>query len=68
MPDSPAGRAGIEVGDTIESLEGRPVSTWSLTDVEGLLEGSPVGRRVTIGLRRGEVAKTVTIVLREVLK
>jgi len=68
MPGSPAARAGIEYGDAIDTIEGRPAASWKLTEVEDLLENGPEGRRVTLGIRRGDVTKTVTFALREVLK
>lgn len=34
MPDSPAETAGLEVGDRIVEIEGRPIHTWSeMTDI-----------------------------------
>ncbi len=68
MPGSPAERAGVAVGDVVESLEGKPIASWSYADVDALLERGADGTRVTLGLRRGDTTKTATIVLKEMLK
>lgn len=64
-PESPAEKAGLQVGDVLLSLDGKP-----LTDVEQLqdaLTGDVVGRQVQVGLLRGgeKQLQGVTVVERE---
>jgi carboxyl-terminal processing protease len=47
-PGSPAAKAGLEVGDQIRSLAGRPVQDLSLVQAWRLLHGAP-GTFVTVG-------------------
>ena len=49
LPGRPAARAGIQPGDTIVSVDGRPVDQWY--DVLEVLQGS-AGRTVTLGVAR----------------
>ena len=68
LPDSPAQLAGIEVGDQIVSIDGKPLSNTSTTDVSILLSG-PVGseRKLLILPKNGATEHAVTIVLKELL-
>jgi regulator of sigma E protease len=50
LPDKPAARAGIQEGDTIMAVNGRPVEQWY--DLLELLQASP-GRNLTIDVARG---------------
>jgi carboxyl-terminal processing protease len=54
---SPAERAGIEVGDTIVSVEGRPIAGLSAEAAAERIKG-PEGTEVTIGVRGGRHGKT----------
>jgi carboxyl-terminal processing protease len=49
---SPAARAGIDVGDTIVSVEGRPIAGLSATVATERIKG-PEGSEVTIGVLDG---------------
>jgi len=49
IPDSPAARAGIEVGDEIVAMDGEPVTTWER--VARYYEMHPTDP-VTVGVRR----------------
>jgi carboxyl-terminal processing protease len=54
---SPAGRAGIEVGETIVSVDGRSIAGLDSNAATALIKG-PEGSEVTVGVRnpkRGEV-------------
>ena len=59
---SPADEAGIEPGDVVVSLDGRPIAgPRELANAEALL---PVGTRVRLSLVRGHVAREVTAELK----
>lgn len=52
VPDSPAGRAGLQVGDRIVSFNGLSSSFLSLSSIIRKLQGRP-GRRIRIRFVRG---------------
>lgn len=54
---SPAERAGIEVGDTIVSVEGRSIAGLDSDAATALIKG-PEGTEVTVGVRDGRDGKT----------
>ena len=54
---SPAERAGIEVGDTIVSVEGRSIAGLDSDAATALIKG-PEGSEVTIGVRDGKDGRT----------
>jgi regulator of sigma E protease len=58
VPGRPAARAGFEPGDTIVSINGRPVLQWY--DVIETLQASP-GRALEVGLARAGGRRTVQI-------
>jgi carboxyl-terminal processing protease len=64
---SPAERAGIEVGDTIVSVEGRPIAGLDSDAATARIKG-PEGTEVTIGVRPrgGRKARQVRIVRAEI--
>ncbi len=54
MPDTPALRAGIQEGDILIAVDGKPItSTTSFEDIKALVRG-PVGTPVTLGIQRGD--------------
>lgn len=53
---SPAEAAGIESGDTIVSVEGKPISGQSSAEATKLIKG-PEGTQVTIGVRDAKTGK-----------
>jgi carboxyl-terminal processing protease len=57
FPGSPAEEAGIEVGDTIVSVEGRSIAGKSSDESTKLIKG-PEGTEVTLGVRDAESGKT----------
>ena len=57
-PDSPAARAGLQVGDEIEAVDGEPVR--SFTALAGLLSPRP-GEAVTLSVRRGDRRLALTL-------
>ena len=60
VPGSPAGQAGLYVGDVIVSAGGRPVQ--GVQDVLKLMLGSSIGSRLQVtALRRGALVDVVTV-------
>ncbi|HEV2726979.1 MAG TPA: S41 family peptidase [Solirubrobacterales bacterium] len=67
FPRSPAAEAGIEVGDTVVSVEGESIAGVSSTEATKEIKG-PEGTEVTIGVRDGRTGKVreLTLVRAEV--
>jgi carboxyl-terminal processing protease len=59
---SPAEKAGLEVGDTMVSVEGKPIAGRNTSEVRGEVVG-PEGTQVTIGVRDGKSGKTREVTL-----
>lgn len=57
FPSSPAEEAGIEVGDTIVSVEGKSIAGKSSDESTKLIKG-PEGSEVTLGVRDAKSGKT----------
>jgi len=57
--DSPAGRAGVQVGDVIEELSGRPVS--SAADLEDIASRRVPGQPTSLMVRRGGERQTLIL-------
>lgn len=60
-PSSPAGAAGLRVGDTILAIDGARVAERALSDVRRMLKLLPVARPVEIGYLRGGVRRSTTV-------
>lgn len=58
---SPAARAGLEVGDVILALEGKPVGEYA--DLQRLMSARVAGERVTLRVRRDKEELNVPVVL-----
>jgi hypothetical protein len=65
-PDSPAQAAGVQPGDALVALDGRPAAQLSLAAVRRLLRAGD-GRVVRLSLARGGVAREVTLALRRAI-
>jgi S1-C subfamily serine protease len=63
VPDSPADKAGLLVGDVVMELDGRPVQ--SPVDLLELLQGDRVGRLVSLKILRGGVAQALDVTVGE---
>ncbi|MFC8538732.1 S41 family peptidase [Streptomyces sp. NPDC057249] len=65
QPGSPADRAGIRSGDLLRTVDGRRVDRLPVSDVVALLRGDRTGAKagstVSLGVRRGAVARTETL-------
>ncbi len=59
-PRSPAARVGLRSGDQVLSVDGRPVTRRSVTQVVGQLRG-PAGSRLSLVVRRGAAQRSVTL-------
>jgi len=63
VKDSPAGEAGLEVGDVILQFEGRAVrSSWELPEMVGL---EPVGKKAKLVILRGGKKRQIQVKLGE---
>jgi serine protease Do len=62
-PDSPAVRCGLQAGDVVRTVGGRPVS--GAQQLRQMIAGTEVGRELEIGFLRGGVAKTVKVKVAE---
>jgi serine protease Do len=61
VPDEPATRAGIRIGDIIESVNGAPYT--KLADIQSAVLDHAAQTLVTVGLRRGDVRSTALVCL-----
>jgi putative serine protease PepD len=60
---SAAAKAGLQQGDVITSVEGKPVNNSD--DLVGIIQSATVGDKVTIVFTRNGAEKTVTATLQE---
>ena len=58
-PGSPADVAGVQTGDVLVRLAGRPIATVS--DMQRLLVGAVIGRRLELDLLRGGTWRTLRV-------
>ncbi len=61
--ESPAGRAGITLGDVLVTLEGEPVADTD--DVQTVLNRSQIGQTIRASILRGGELRDVTLTLAE---
>lgn len=59
MSNSPAAKAGLRAGDVIHQINGQPVK--KAEDVQKMVEGTQVGSRLQMGLRRNQQDIAVTV-------
>lgn len=59
--DSPAAKAGIEVGDVIVEFDGQPIRKSN--DLPSIVASTPVGKAVKVGLVRAGNPKTVDVTI-----
>ncbi|HMG50259.1 MAG TPA: S41 family peptidase, partial [Inquilinus sp.] len=53
IDDTPAAKAGVQAGDLIIAIDGKPIVNMSLNEAVDKMRG-PVGSNITITLRRGD--------------
>jgi S1-C subfamily serine protease len=61
--ESPAGRAGITLGDVLVTLEGVPIADTD--DVQSVLSGSQIGQTIRASILRGGEQREITLTLAE---
>jgi len=59
FPDSPASKAGLEVGDVIVKFDS--IDVGKSTDLPSIVAGTPVGKEVEVVVIRGNEQKTFTV-------
>ena len=57
--------AGLQVGEVITAVDGRPAAAGELAEVRRMLRVGPVGHRVELTVRRQESQRTVLLVLKD---
>ncbi len=62
FPGSPAAKAGIEVGETIVSVDGESIAGQSSSEATAKIKG-PEGTEVTVGIRAAKGGKTRQLTL-----
>ena len=67
LPGSAAAAAGIEEGDEVRKLDGRPITEWTLDQVTTLFEDGKPGDKHTLEIARAGKKRKITLVLREIL-
>ncbi len=55
IDDTPAAKAGIQSGDLITHIDGKPVTDMTLSDAVDKMRGTP-GTKLTLTIRRGGLA------------
>jgi serine protease Do len=63
MDDTPAGEAGVQVGDVIVEFDGHPVK--ESTDLPLLVARTPIGKRAQMKIIRDGAEKTLTVTVGE---
>lgn len=66
LPKSPAEKAGIEQGDVIESVNGRPIGT--VRDLPRIVSTAPIGSKLSVVLVRRSKQRTVEATVAEMPK
>jgi hypothetical protein len=67
LPRSPAYEAGMEEGDRVMSIDGKPILEYTPDDLTKLFEEGKVGRSVAFEVRRRGKRETLSIKLQKIL-
>lgn len=64
---SPAAKAGMQVGDELRAIDGRPAAEWTRAEIEALFDEGRPGRKVAFEIARDGRTVNASIKLREVI-
>ena len=64
---SPAAEAGLEPGDVILELAGRPARAEDLSDARALLRTRPAGSRISMLVKRKRATRRILLTLRDLI-
>ena len=67
IPGSPAARAGLNEGDQVTSIEGRPALEWTPDELQRLFEDGDTGRVVTLEAAHDGRRRTLRVKLADLL-
>lgn len=67
MSGGPAERAGLEVGDVITAVNGKPAGGIALYDMRAMLRDEAPATKVKLTVSRGGKTRSVTLVLRRLI-
>lgn len=59
IPNSPADQAGLERGDILKTVGGKPIAT--ATEVQEEVEESRIGEELAVDIKRDGIIKTITV-------
>jgi len=67
LPDSPADRAGLYAGDVVVSVNGVTLSKMNEARLDTIfMKGFRIGKRLSIGFKRGEEVRTISLTLERI--
>ena len=67
LQGSPAAKAGIEVGDVIVSIDGKPITSWEAEELRKTIEGRAGGDKVAVEIERNGKKMKKTVKLGDIL-
>jgi len=67
IPGSPADRAGLDTGDEVAAIDGKPALQWTPDELQQLFEDGDVGKVVTIVSPRQGKTRTLKLKLTDLL-
>ena len=68
LPYSPGDHAGLQSGDEVLSILGRPIAAWDLPQISALLDDGEIGAKVEIRIRRNGAERKLKLKLAEVIR
>lgn len=67
VPHSPADHAGIEAGDEVISVAGKPIGAYQLTDIDRMLEDGEPGTEIRMEISRDGHKREVKLKLKDLI-